>query len=137
MNESKQILQWRNRLERGTYTAVLLINAGVVSSSLTWNNVFSLCQAYRNLRNHFSTSKKMILVIFLAVSYSRGESGGHFILEFRYFAVILHGQLLFQEWFEFEPHLEQCIFLFGRPIKITLKSVKKYETAAKSSKLLF
>ena len=40
MNEIRKMLQWRNRLARGTYIAVLVRNAKVVSSSLTWNNVF-------------------------------------------------------------------------------------------------
>ena len=54
------MLQWRNRLARGTYTAVSVRNAEVVSSSLTWNNVF-----IPNLRNHFSIPKKYFYGFFL------------------------------------------------------------------------
>ena len=36
----QRLPQWRNRLAHGTYTAVSVSNAGVVSSSLTWGTYF-------------------------------------------------------------------------------------------------
>lgn len=46
---SRHMPQWRNRLAHGTYKTVVVSNAGVVSSSLTWG-IFFFSQVY-----YFST----------------------------------------------------------------------------------
>jgi hypothetical protein len=66
------VLQWRNWLAHGTYNAVYVSDAGVVSSSLTWSILF--CTFPHSLPNILDTYQPQLCI--LGAAPTLGENMG-------------------------------------------------------------